>query len=300
MVRQSSVPLPSSFMKLAWSNLFAQLSEQVGLAAAPLVAVLTLGASASDTGLLQTAQTMPFLLLSIPAGILADRICRKRLMVGSEALRFTSFLFLLGLVISGHLTLVMLGLLGFLGATGTVVYSVTAPALVPTLVNREQLGLANRWLELARSTAFAAGPAAGGTIVGWIGVSTAYMFSAVVSLSAVVLLTQLQTPAVARPLRKSVFRDLHEGWSFVITHSLLRPILITAIIYNTSWFILQAVYVAYAVDVIGMTPTVIGVTLGLYGLGMIVGAILAPRLKPVLEVMVRAVACGLDGRRGGA
>ncbi|PTN46181.1 MFS transporter, partial [Achromobacter xylosoxidans] len=55
--------LPSAFRRLAASNLAAQFSEQMALAAAPLVAVLALGASAAETGYLQTAQTLPFLLL---------------------------------------------------------------------------------------------------------------------------------------------------------------------------------------------------------------------------------------------
>src|SRR4051812_13462133 len=63
----SSTSLPAAFLRLAWSNLAAQSAEQIGLAAAPLVAVLALGAGAGETGLLQTAQTLPFLLLSIPA-----------------------------------------------------------------------------------------------------------------------------------------------------------------------------------------------------------------------------------------
>src|SRR6476661_8938408 len=85
-----SVVLPPAFRRLAWSNLAAQSAEQIGLAAAPLVAVLTLGAG--ETGWLQTAQTLPFLLLSIPAGVLADRTSRRRLMVGAEALRLASLL----------------------------------------------------------------------------------------------------------------------------------------------------------------------------------------------------------------
>ena len=59
--------------------------------------------------------------------------------------------------------------LGFLGAAGTVAYSVAAPALVPSLVPAGRLAMANRWLELTRSTAFAAGPALGGAVVGWAG-----------------------------------------------------------------------------------------------------------------------------------
>ena len=148
---ETSKRLPSAFKRIAWSNLSAQFSEQVALAAAPLVAVLALGADAAGTGLLQTAQTLPFLLLSIPAGVLVDRSSQRRLMVASEALRTLSLLAILLAILSGALNLLLLAALGFIGAIGTVCYSVAAPALVPSLVPREQLSAANRWLELARS-----------------------------------------------------------------------------------------------------------------------------------------------------
>src|SRR5947209_4846447 len=60
--------LPPTFNRLAWSNLAAQSAEQVALAAAPIVAVLLLGAGEGQTGLLQTALTLPFVLFAIPAG----------------------------------------------------------------------------------------------------------------------------------------------------------------------------------------------------------------------------------------
>src|SRR6188472_2967090 len=120
--------LPPAFNRLAWSNLAAQSAEQVGLAAAPIVAVLAFGAGAGETGFLQTAQTLPFLLLAIPAGVLADRMSRRRLMACAEALRAASLAAILLLVQFGLLDLTLLGLLGFAGACGTVVYSVVAPA----------------------------------------------------------------------------------------------------------------------------------------------------------------------------
>ena len=82
--------LPSTFNRLAWSNLAAQSAEQIALAAAPIVAVLLLGVGEGQTGLLQTALTLPFILFAIPAGLLADRISRRWLMAGAEALRAVS------------------------------------------------------------------------------------------------------------------------------------------------------------------------------------------------------------------
>jgi MFS family permease len=126
--------LPSAFNRLAWSNLAAQSAEQVALAAAPMVAVLALGAGAGETGLLQTAQTLPFLVLAVPAGVLADRMSGPRLMAGAEALRALALAGVLVLGPLGLLTLPRLALLGFVGACGTVAYSVAAPALLPALV----------------------------------------------------------------------------------------------------------------------------------------------------------------------
>ena len=79
--------LPATFNRLAWSNLAAQSAEQIALAAAPIVAVLLLGVGEGQTGLLQTALTLPFVMFAIPAGLLADRFSRRWLMTGSEALR---------------------------------------------------------------------------------------------------------------------------------------------------------------------------------------------------------------------
>lgn len=56
---------PDTFNRLAWSNLAAQSAEQIALAAAPIVAVLTLGVAEGQTGLLQTALTLPFVLFAI-------------------------------------------------------------------------------------------------------------------------------------------------------------------------------------------------------------------------------------------
>ncbi|MGI4861424.1 MAG: MFS transporter, partial [Janthinobacterium lividum] len=120
--------LPVMFKELALTSFFAQLSEQIALAAGPLVAVLYLGAGATQTACLQSAQTLPFLLCSMPAGLLVDRLSRRNLMLASECLRALSLFAILYLLQIHHLSLSVLALCGFLGAIGTVVYSVAAPA----------------------------------------------------------------------------------------------------------------------------------------------------------------------------
>src|SRR6267378_2239963 len=81
---------------------------------------------------------------------------------------------------------------GFVGACGTVAYSVAAPALVPALVPAEALPVANGRIELARTVAFASGPALAGALVGWTGGSPAFGVAAALSTGAVVLLAGLR------------------------------------------------------------------------------------------------------------
>ncbi|WOH69288.1 MFS transporter [Bradyrhizobium sp. BWA-3-5] len=270
--------LPATFNRLAWSNLAAQSAEQIALAAAPIVAVLLLGVGEGQTGLLQTALTLPFILFAIPAGLLADRISRRFVMVASEALRAAALAAILLALWLRLMTLPLLSVLGFIAVCGTVAYSVAAPALVPSLVTSEQLPAANARIELARTVAFASGPALGGVLVGWVGAAPAFGAAAALSVIAVVLLSGIHEPARAPAPRRHPLQEVREGAAFVLHHALLRPVFITQFIFNTASFLLLAVFVPYAVRHLGLSAAGVGVTLGMYGVGMVVGALAATRV----------------------
>ena len=273
-----NVSLPPTFNRLAWSNLAAQSAEQVALAAAPIVAVLLLGAGEGETGALQTALTLPFVMFAVPAGLLADRLSRRWLMAGAEALRAAALLAILAALWFGVLGMPLLAVLGFVAVCGTVVYSVAAPALVPSLVSPTALPAANARIELARTVAFAGGPALGGLLVGWIGAAPAFGCAAALSIMAVVLLAGLFEPTRANLPRRHPIQEIREGAAFVFRHDLLRPVFVTQFIFNTAFFIILAVFVPYAVRELGLSASGVGIVLGMYGAGMIVGALVATRV----------------------
>lgn len=266
------------FRLLANANLLAQAAEQLSLTAAPLLAVLMLNAGPGEIGLLASIQTLPFFLLAMPAGLLADRYSRRKLMVGSEVLRVASLIGLAGLAWTPWLSIASLACLGFLGALGTVGFSVAAPALVPAIVPTGQLASANARLELARSAAYAAGPALAGALVSWAGATAAFVTALVLSTAALVMLVR-----IAEPLRRTLparhpITELREGVLQVWRDRLLRPVLLTAVAWNTSWFVLQAAYLPYAVRSLALSASAVGATLSAYGLGMVAGALLASRI----------------------
>lgn len=285
---------PSAFARLAGANLAAQSAEQLSLAAVPLVAVLLLDAGPGTIGLLATVQTLPFLLLSMPLGVLADRVSQRRLMVAAEALRALALLGLLVAVLSGGLSVTCLAVLGFIGAIGTVGFSVAAPALVPALVPRDALAHCNGRLELARSAAFTAGPAVAGALVAWGGAPSAFVLATVLSAAAVGLLLRIAEPVPDRPAQvqpRHPLNDVREGAALIWRHPMLRPVLLTAVIWNIAWFVLQAAYVAYAVHGLGLDARGVGLTLAANGAGMVVGALLASRITAALP-FGRAVQLG--------
>jgi predicted MFS family arabinose efflux permease len=274
--------LSASFRRLAWSNLLAQSAEQLSLAAVPIVAVLLLQAGPGEIGLLASIQSLPFLLLSMPLGLLADRTSRTRLMALAETLRALALLLLLALIVTGNVSIEALAIIGFMAAVGTVAFSVAAPSLVPALVQVEGLAQANGRLELARSAAFAAGPALAGALIAWTGASAAFVLSGMLSVAAVLCLRGIAEPARAAMPARHPLLELQDGAKWVWQSDLLRPMMFCSIAWNISWFMLQAAYVPYAIHDLGLDASGVGITLALYGVGMIVGALLAPRVVQAL------------------
>lgn len=272
----------AAYRPLVGANLAAQAAEQLCLAAVPMVAVMAFQAGPGEVGLLTGAQTLPYLLLSIPLGLLADRMPRRRLMLAAEGLRVLTLLALAAAVLLGLASLPLLAVLGFVGAIGTVGFSVAAPALLPALVPRAALARANSHLELARSLAFAGGPALAGALVAWAGGGLAFGVAAALSAAAVLALARLREPLrEPTPLRHPLV-DLRQGGGFVWRHALLKPILLTAVAWNLAWCVLQAAYVPWAMQQLGLSAAGVGFTMAAYGIGMVLGALAAGQVLRAL------------------
>ena len=275
MTKKSQHRLHRSFHHLAWANLMAQSAEQIALAAAPMVAVLVLGATVAETGTLQTILTLPFVRFAIPAGLLADRYRRKTIMAWAEGLRAATLIAIVVLIATTRLDWLSLTVLGFLGVCGTVAFSVAAPALVPSLVDGGQLARANGRIELARTTAFTVGPALGGFLVGGIGAAAAFGVAAMFSLMAAASLSTIKEPALKAFRQNRPLREIREGVAFVATHPLLAPVFLTQFIFSAGLFMILAVFVPHAVHALHLDAGAIGTILAMLGAGMLMGALSA-------------------------
>ena len=236
---QPVTPSSPRFVRLSLANLAAQSAEQLSLATVPLVAVLVLGSSVGDIGLLTAMGTLPFLLLSLPLGSLADRMPRQQLMLWGELLRLIALLLMLAALHRAQLQVGWLAVLSFVGAIGTVAFSVATPGLVSELVPRSALAQANARLEVARSMAFASGPAVAGSLVAWAGGLPTMALAVALSGLAVLTLFGLRPAATvaaqhlperSRP-KRHLLAEVVDGVRFVRQHALLMPLLLILMVH---------------------------------------------------------------------
>jgi predicted MFS family arabinose efflux permease len=110
------------------------------------------------------------------------------------------------------------------------------------------------------------------------------------SLAACIALAGIQEPPRPPAPRRHPWAELREGAALVLQHPLLRPVLLTALVWNLAWFVLQAAYVPYAVKQLGLDGAGVGLTLSTYGAGMVSGALLAPRVIRALPYGVAVLA----------
>ncbi len=284
-------PLPFAFAALHGA-------DQLALAALPLIATLYLGAGPGLAGALVAAQGAAWLLVALPAGVLADRLDRRRLLAGGSLVAAMGF----GLALAMAGQPLLLGLAAFLGAGGVVLAALAAFALLPALVPRPGLPAANARLELGRALAtLAAAPLAG--LLAARGLPQAALgLAALAGLAAALLATRLPAlPPAPRTERPGLGAAVAEGGRFVLRQPLLRAIAWAAIAWNAGFFALMAVAVPLALGPLGLDAAAAGLALGAYGAGLVAGALAAPgisRQLPLGQVLLAGPGLSLLGLAG--
>jgi MFS family permease len=264
-----------------WAALSVSLlGTEITALALPLLAALTLGASALEMGVLAAAGQVPFLLFSLPAGAWIDRLPRRPVLIATDVA--SSLLLVsvpLAVLFGGpnfpHLVVVAFGV-----GTMTVVSEVAHYAYVPSLVGRERLTESNSRLQVSYSAAAAAGPGLAGVLVQLLTAPVAVLADAVSFLISAALLRSIrrpEPPPERSDARLPMRRSIADGMRKLLGHPLLRAIIVASvpITFCTSGFL--ALYVLYASRELGLAPATIGLIFAAGGVGAISGAMLARR-----------------------
>lgn len=268
-----SAPLPAT---LLLTGVLAQFADKLALDTISLAATEG-GASPRLVGLLVAAQSAAWLLVSLPAGVLADRIAPRALIrLGGALMLVGSGLgaALLGLGQIGF----ALALSTFLAAAGPVVIALSIFVLLPRMVGVAELPRANGRMELGRAVLSLASPLIAGWAVARGAGPVGLVLCAGVGVAILIAATRLPGAAPAPQPRLPMHRAIAEGGAFVARHPYLRPIALCAIAWNLAFFAFLAIVTPYAARVLLLAPEAMGLASSVYGAGLIAGALSAPAL----------------------
>jgi predicted MFS family arabinose efflux permease len=269
------------FMRLWAGQTISKFGSQIGGGALALTAILALSATPVQMGLLLAASSVPVLLVGLLAGVWVDRLRRRPLMIMADlgrALLLASIPIaaLLGLLQIGQLYIVVA-----LVSVLTIFFDVAYETFLPSLVRREQLVEGNSKLGQSDSIAEIGGPPLGGALVQMISAPLTIAFDAVSFLFSALFLWRIHAlePLVEQPTqRPSIWQDIGAGLRATLGSPLLRVLLGGTVIFNLGGGIIGSLYGLYAIRELGLTPTMLGVVIGVGGVSALLGALIAERV----------------------
>jgi MFS family permease len=259
------------FRWLVGSSWAGNLGDGIGLAAGPLL----VASQTSDPFLVAMGgllQRLPWLLFGLYAGVLADRVDRRRLVIAVDLLRAGVLVVLTTALVTGRVDVaVVLGTLFLLG-TAEVFVDTTTGTLLPMVVDRRDLGIGNARLMTAGITMNQlVGPALGAALFA-VGTAWPFLAQAVCLAFGAVLISRMVVPPLVRPAGPShLGRDVAEGFRWAWGNRAVRTLTVTIVAFNVTYGAAWSVLVLYATQTLDMGPIGFGLLTTVGAVGGLVG-----------------------------
>jgi len=272
------------FMKLWTAMTVTQFGDEITQFALPLAAIITLEATPFQIGLLGTFQFLPFILLTIPAGVWVDRMRRKPILIGADLGRAVLLTSIPVAFIGGWLSIWQMYIVGFAVGCLEVFFDVAYQSYLPSVVERDQLVEGNAKLELSMSGTTFVGPVLAGFLVEIFRAPLAILFDALSYVGSVLFLSLIRRPETppqphAAAEAPSMFREAAEGLRYVLGNRYLRAIAPCTGLLNLFGNIGFVVILIYLARELGLSPGTIGVIFAFGNLGVLLGALSADRIS---------------------
>jgi MFS family permease len=258
----------------------------------------TLTADALPVALMQTATTLPALLVGLPAGSLADRVDRRRLLLATQAWMLLCATLLAVLTVAGVVTPWLLLAFTFALGIGSVVNGPTWSAILPEVVSRPQMPTAIIMNSAGYNIARALGPGVGGFVVAAFGPATTFMVNAASFLATLTVVFRWR-PAAARhdkpapsasdeTFARTILTGLRYAWQERSQRIVLTRSIIWMLCASAFWGLLPLV----ARRQLELEATGYGLLVTCFGAGAVLGSFALPRLRrrwPTNSLLIAAV-----------
>jgi MFS family permease len=259
------------FRWLVGSSWMSNLGDGIGLAAGPLL----VASQTSDPVLVALAgllQRLPWLLFGLYAGVLADRVDRRILVVTVDLTRAAVLAALTTMLVTGHVDITVVLVTMFVLGTAEVFADTTSGTLLPMVVGKADLGIGNARLMAGVLTMNQmAGPAIGAVLFA-AGTAWPFLAQAVcVALGAVLVSRMALSPLPRATGSSHIGRDIAEGFRWTWGNRAVRTLTLAIVTFNVTYGAAWSVLVLYATERLDLGPIGFGLLTTVGALGGVAG-----------------------------
>jgi predicted MFS family arabinose efflux permease len=259
-----------------------------------MAAILSLHARSQQLGILAALTLAPSLIVGLFAGGFVDRSSRRGIMIGADLARTALLLTIPLAAWFGLLTMTQLYVAALLVGAATVLFGIADHAFLPSLIEPVHLVDGNTKLGITDSVAEIGGPALAGTLFQVFTAPFAMLVTALTYLVSAAFLFAIpsrQMPPDPDTTNDGWVRDLHGALRAVLHQPLVRPLFWATFL--SSWFgaFFAGLYLAYGIDVLGLSPALLGIVIACGGVGALAGAGLSSFLCRRIGVGPTIVSC---------
>lgn len=243
--------------------------------------------------LVQTAGTLPVLLLALPSGVLADSLDRRRLLAWVQVFQVGVGAALAGLTLAGVMTPALLLTLTFALGCGMALTNPAYQAIIPELVPRSMIPAAAGLGSISVNLARAVGPALAGVLLARAGVGVVFALNTVTFVAFALVLFLWRRTSQQDSMPEPFVAALRAGGRYVRNSPIMRRLMLRAGLFITPAIALWALLPLLADRRLGLGAGGYGLLLGALGVGAVLGALVMGRLSAVLSGNRMLVVAGL-------
>ncbi len=284
-----------SFVLLWSSHSVSLVGSQVTVLALPLIAAITVGASAWQMGVLVACGRAPYLFVGLPAGVWIDRLPRRQVCLVC-AIGQALMLSVVPLADAlGLLTFALLSAVAFVTGAFAVFADIAMLSLVPMVVPPGRLTTGQAAMEASQSVSQVAGPALAGWLVQLLTAPLAVLADALSFVFAASVMARIRIAEQSRhdADRSSMWRQIMSGAGAVFGHRVLRYVTLCTTTHILFFNAFTAVFVLYLVHDLELNPSAVGAVLAAGAVGGLGGTMVAVRLSAYIgfgRTMAAAIA----------
>lgn len=269
----------ADFLRLWAAQAVSAYGSRITRTALPIIAVAMLDQPESIVGVLMASQLAPGVVLAVFAGGIVDRGNKRRLLIGADLVRAGAVASLplawaLGVLSMAHVIVV-----GALVGAASALFQITDNAYLPALIGKSQLEEGNAKIESTEAIAEITGPASAGVLIKLLGAPLTVIIDAASYLWSAALLGRIRAheepaaePSQAARLGGS---DFAVGLRVVFGHPIVRPIVVSHMVWALSGGFFIALYTPFCLRVLGLDTSVFGVVVAMGGVGALAGSLLS-------------------------